>query len=361
MRSAIDKSDFISAGWAKAEAQSYLHHCGARVAKQGRLWTATSIAGMTFAGYSTAIEAMSCLKELDSSFWSYGNAAIMGAARSGVACTLGFLDQNREERREGALVCHLDGAKELPAFLKRVFKKHLFGRAHCIRCLGPMATLEMRVLREFDHSGSTESPYFVCNCGYPVWSVNVGTFFAFSGAIGPAETSWRREERISTAGGSHSPREIHEVLALQDNRCIYCNARFTEEVRPTKDHLFAVADGGTNWALNIVMACWRCNSRRSDIPFRTYCRLLGQKQNHRILTHLTKRLTALDILGIPAEAISSFDKGLAQHDSRHPRFLNIQNRSVIARRNAIRNQLLPCTRSLLLKKARANGKGAGGP
>lgn len=344
--------DFEIRGWTKVGAQSYQHHCGARIAKRGRLWSATSIAGTMFAGHLTALQAISCLEERDSYFWSYG-AGDMMTAKGGVSCKLGFLDANHRKRREGAFACHLDGGYDIPAFLKSVFKKHLFGRAHCNRCLSPMTTLEMGVLREFGRSGSAENSYVVCNCGYAVWSLNRRLFSAFVRAIGPAQTRWRREERIRAAGGRRTAGDVHELLTLQDNRCIYCNAQFTDEIRPTEDHILAVADGGTNWALNIVMACWRCNCRRSDIPFRTYCKLLSQRQNRRILTHLAKRILATDILSLPSDAVASFDEGLAHHDARHPRFRNMRNRSVIAHRNAAGNQLLPRTRSLILKMAPA--------
>lgn len=177
-----------------------------------------------------------------------------------------------------------------------------------------------------------------------------GLVSEFARAIGPAKTKWRREERLREAGGQHTPSERYEILALQNNRCIYCNRRFTNEIRYTADHLLPVADGGTNWALNIVMACSRCNLRRSDIPFRTYCRLLSPKQNQRILIHLAKRIKAMDIPNLPSDAVDSFDDGLAHHDAKHPRFVNMRNR-VIAGRNATRNRLLPRTRNLVLKKA----------
>jgi hypothetical protein len=63
----------------------------------------------------------------------------------------------------------------------------------------------------------------------------------------------------------------------------------------------------------------------------------------------------MDIRGLPNDAVASFDEGLARHDAKHPRFLNMRARSVPGR-NAARNQLLPRTRSLILKKAGAAGE-----
>ena len=338
--------DFETRGWAM-EKQSYWHYCGARVAKQGQLWTATSIAGATFPGYPTALEAMSYLEKHDPSFWSCGRAAIWGGAQ-GVLWTIGFLDAARQER---AYTFHLNGGDGLPEFLKPVFKKHLFGKVHCNRFLSPMSTLETRTLRELDRRASAENAYFVCNCGYPVWSGQIG---GFEQELGRAAIRWRRKERLREAGGHHPPSERHEILALQEYRCIYCNVKFTNEIPPSADHLLPVADGGTNWGLNIVMACLRCNFRRSDIPFRTYWRLLSQRQNRRILIHLARRILAMDIPNLPSEAVDSFDDGLAHHDARHPRFVNMRNRA-IAGRNAATNQLLPRTRNLVLEKVSSIG------
>lgn len=341
--------DLEALGWFKVGAQSYRHYSGGRVAKRGRQWTATAVTGAAVGGHPTALQAMSYLEEYDSSFWSYGVCAL-GGANGVICCKLGFRDAAHRERREGWLVCYLNGGDSLPAFHRPIFEKHLFGIARCTRCLSAMAMVETRALREFDKSGSTENLYFVCVCGHPVWSVPAGTTGAFMRAFGPAETRRLRKERLRLAGGRHSSRAIREVLALQENRCLYCNRQFTGEVSPTKDHLLAIADGGTDWDTNLVMACWRCNCRRSDIPFRTYCKLLSRRQNQRILTHLVKRIVAMDILNLPGDAMAAFDGGLALHDARHPRFLNMQRRSVIVRRNVALNRLLPPTRSLIIKK-----------
>lgn len=338
--------DCESRGWIKVGAHTYRHHCGARVTKRGRLWTAHGVDGMTFTGQLTALQAMSCIEERDPFFWSCGKVAVMGNT-GGVWFNQGYLAADRQDE---VLVWYTGGDDAFPAFLVLVFERHLFEKAHCVRCLSPMTELKMRVLREFDGSGSSHHVYIGCGCGYPVWRLDAGSFGTAGRAMYVAEQSWRRKQRITAAGGAHTVREIEEVLALQENRCIYCNVRFARGIRPTKDHLLAIADGGTDWALNIIMACRFCNSRRCDIPFRTYCKLLSERQNERILTHLGKRLLALDLSSVPDEALMSFDEAIAYHDAKHRRFLDIQNESAIARRNANRNQLFPRTRSLILKR-----------
>jgi hypothetical protein len=157
------------------------------------------------------------------------------------------------------------------------------------------------------------------------------------------------------AGGKHSAKEIEEIRFLQQNRCIYCNATFTEILRPTKDHLATVISGGTNWALNIVLACRACNSRRGDIPFRTYCKLLNKSQNHRIALLLAKRLSALNLDRLPDGAFNAFHEGISVHDPKHPRYRLILRTSAIARKNAVRNRVMPGQAHLILRKAMSSG------
>jgi hypothetical protein len=68
----------------------------------------------------------------------------------------------------------------------------------------------------------------------------------------------------------------------------------------------AIIDGGTDWSINIVLACRRCNSHRRDIPFERYCKLLSESQNRKITSHLTRRLRALDLDRLPHEALDAF-------------------------------------------------------
>lgn len=162
-------------------------------------------------------------------------------------------------------------------------------------------------------------------------------------ALKKREKAWLRRQLLSDAEGRHTLQEIREILTLQEGRCIYCNVQFSGEIPPTKDHLLALVDGGAHWALNIVLSCRSCNSRRSDIPFRTYCTLLSQQQNLRIARFLKRRLLALDPLNFPKDALRSFENALRRHQADHWRYLDIQRGSVSARRNAAQNRLLPST------------------
>src|SRR5713101_5482636 len=124
--------------------------------------------------------------------------------------------------------------------------------------------------------------------------------------------------------------ELQRILRLQEQRCIYCNVRFTRRTSATRDHIVC---GGENWSLNIVMACRSCNSRRCDIPFRTYCKLLSPTQNRRIVLHLCRRLLALEVDALPEGRLAYFEMGLAAHEPKHWRYRHIRRWSAVARRN----------------------------
>ena len=159
-----------------------------------------------------------------------------------------------------------------------------------------------------------------------------------------------RKQMLREAGGKHSPKQLSEILTLQKRRCIYCNVKFTKSNPATRDHFFAVSDGGANWGVNLVMACRSCNSRRCDIPFRTFCKLLSPTQNRRILRHLCNRLLALDFDHLPSEELLHFEIGLAAHDPLHWRYRDIQRWDSVKRRYAAQNKLLPRTAVAILRR-----------
>ncbi|MGB6386849.1 MAG: HNH endonuclease [Terriglobales bacterium] len=335
--------DLEQRGWIKVGAQNYRHHCGGKVTKRGKFWTSRTVAGVLTSGHATAIGAATYLQESDPSFWTYGRVASIGGY-GGVWFTEGCLD---EQKNEGRVFACYQFARDDFAEFEPTFKKYFFGKATCARCLRPMAELKVQTLREFNGKNSRRRAYFVCGCGHPIW--RSGLKLLDIGAMATDERSRLRKQSLKTEGGKHRRKEILDILTIQKGRCIYCNVRFTKKVPPTKDHLLAVVDGGANWALNIMMACRGCNSRRCDIPFRTYCKLLSPTQNRRILLCLRERILALDFDNLSREEFGSFEIELALHDPRHWRYRDIQCRSAIARRNATHNYLLPRTASLIQK------------
>lgn len=63
---------------------------------------------------------------------------------------------------------------------------------------------------------------------------------------------------------------VAEWVAILDSspECKYCRAEFSDSLRPTLDHVLAMAKGGANTAANVVAACWGCNvtKNRNEKP-----------------------------------------------------------------------------------------------
>jgi len=251
------------------------------------------------------------------------------------------------------LIYSLESGSEIPPHLSRVLKRFLLGNAACLMCSGTSGELHTRQIQLHLSSSRLKQPhYVVCECGNPVWRLDFEGINALDQALDTAERAAQRKMSLSLAGGRHSPKEIQQILALQENRCIYCNVLFAGPVRPTKDHLLPVSHGGSDWALSVVIACRNCNSRRGEIPFRTYCKLLSPAQNRRILRFLANRIESAQRDQLPWEVFESLVLALGSQNSRHYRYLSMLRRSPACRRYASLNQLLPRSPVLLLRKWR---------
>ena len=284
--------------------------------------------------------------ENDGFFWIYGRPASIGNF-GGVWLRTGLPDGGRSET---VLVCYLSDGQDFPTFLKSVFRRHFFSKATCVKCFRPMVALQFRTFREHNRRRGALNTYIACDCGHPVWRIEANLLGITETSLREAIKSSRRRQRMKTAGGRHSSEEIEEILRIQQNRCFYCNRGFRTGIRWEKDHLLSLVGGGTHWALNIVLSCKRCNSRRCDIPFRTYCKLLSPTQNRRMLKCLYNRLLALDPDNLSGEALDSFNLGLAEHDPHHWRYIDIQRRYPTARLYAEINPLFPRSINLILKR-----------
>lgn len=297
---------------------------------------------------------MHWLENNDPAFWSYGEDAVC-YWRDHLNVIQSFLDPLH---RDGAFVCYLDKGWGFPPFLAPVFKHQLSGYAVCVKCASPFTDVRMRTIPHTEYTIRRLQEFVACDCGYPVWRLDKDRWYMFTEALTRAIKNWNRTQSIRTAGGIHTSEEIKTILRLQENRCFYCNVSFSADVQPTKDHLLAITDGGTDWALNIVLACRACNSRRGNIPFRTYCTLLSPTQNLKILLQLVKRFTATGQAEAPEDATKSFARALALHDPEHSRYLDIKKLSAAARRNVLLNELFPKTPRLLIKQYQSLQRGA---
>ena len=323
--------------------QQYRHYSGVSVKKFGKRWTATTVDGVSFPGYRTAHEAFGALQGLDKQFWffeKFGDEFGFVQYGSVVHRTRPIARGDAEE----CFVFSLVEEKVPPKFVESTLHKRFFGAARCSGCLLPMSELRWLQLREFDNRSTTDA-YLACPCGYPVWQMEMSLYSAARELLDNMARPWRRKQTLRAAGGTHNREEIAEILALQKGRCIYCNARFTDECRSTRDHFLPVARGGSDWALNIVLACRSCNSSRCNVPFRSFCRYLSTKQNVRILAHLKRRLLALEPDGLNREGLGAFCVGLALHDR------SAMKDHALLRRGAVAKRLLPANATALLKRS----------
>jgi 5-methylcytosine-specific restriction endonuclease McrA len=276
------------------------------------------------------------------SLWLRAHITSAGAP-AGILFQTAYLDS---VQTDDVAVFSLTEGEEFPKHLKAPFTRLFLPNALCGMCGGQPTGLPLRRVRL--HNSSRKGEWcVVCACGNPVWRISFGSCGDIQQAILRADYVRRRKENLREAGGKHTSEEIQEILRLQEHRCIYCNSPFTPERRPTRDHLLSITHGGGDWALNIVLACRRCNSRRGTIPFRNYCRLLSPRQNRRVLLHLGRRLAALEIDRFPEDAFTCFCTALRSNHATY-RYKDICRMSAAARRNAAINRLLPCSPATIL-------------
>ena len=328
------------AAWINTNLGKYRHYCGAEIAQDGRRWTAKTVAGLSLSTQRSALDAVVSLEKSDSLFWSFeqfGN-------------DIGLFDYGdvhhrvrpiQRGDRDQVFLLHSTKGAEYPRFIRTIVSKYFTGVAKCISCSSPMGEWQTRRLNQFDGSSSSWNVYLACACGYPVWKMDDDAYSIANKLICNNAIPWRRKQKLMANGGKHSTADIQEVMVLQRGRCVYCNKQFTDHLRQSKDHLLSLTHGGGDWALNLLLACRSCNSSRGTIPFRTFCRLLSPVQNKKILAHLKRRLSAVDMTSASKEALTCFVAGLAMHDPKHYIYRFIQATHPKARQNARTNRLLP--------------------
>jgi hypothetical protein len=313
----------VGRGWDQIEPQAFKHPCGARISRCGKQsWTAVTVAGLSHGGYATAEDAEAWLLARDLRFWSYGNEISCGVI-AGIAITSGYLNSNEENH---VVVCSLAESRTFPPQLSLIFKRHFLAKASCARCGEKTTEILLRRV-----SGANifkpKFPTVVCRCGYPVWRISVDGTYRAERALAHSERMRHRRENLREAGGKHTNIEIADILAMQRNRCFYCNSRFDSEDPPTQDHLETVFSDGTEWALNIVMACRYCNGKRSNLEFHRYCAHLSLRQNQRILGHLKRRLAAIKIEDLPdPSAATKFCSILSRYSKSLDRRMTVRRR-----------------------------------
>jgi hypothetical protein len=295
----------ISQGWAQEGPRTYVHRSGARIVGIGQLWTAIDTNEVQSTGHSSVMNACKWVEKHDPTVWSFHRGASFGIL-GGVFYRAGYLDLGG---REHAVVCSVLEGNLFPREAVTPFKRAFLGKARCARCGNLQSELVLSKLGSGTVKGEGKL-YVVCDCGHPVWKISPTDYYEAGRAMTRPEYTRVRKERLARGGAKHTRAELREILAGQKNRCLYCGRKFEEELRPTVDHLLPASKGGADWALNIVMACWRCNSDRSAISFRSYCRSLGLARETPIMKHLAKRIATTNPATVHSAALACLARAL---------------------------------------------------
>jgi 5-methylcytosine-specific restriction endonuclease McrA len=92
------------------------------------------------------------------------------------------------------------------------------------------------------------------------------------------------------------PKRRAQIIKRDDGMCVYCKG-----LGESLDHVVARERGGDNKSSNLVTACFRCNSRKGDMPTIVWLRKLSDESgepldeiSRRVRRHRERRLPQLD-------------------------------------------------------------------
>jgi 5-methylcytosine-specific restriction endonuclease McrA len=71
---------------------------------------------------------------------------------------------------------------------------------------------------------------------------------------------------MSKIGSKEKRRRYRSLLDRDGDNCFWCFERFSDENPYTLEHMTPIVRGGSNSLENLVLACFWCNGKRSDMP-----------------------------------------------------------------------------------------------
>jgi hypothetical protein len=83
----------------------------------------------------------------------------------------------------------------------------------------------------------------------------------------------KRRAEENNAEGEYTDADLQALYDVQEGRCCWCGNHVgnklvqrdsTRYENFTEEHIVSIKRGGTNWAWNIVLACWSCNCSRQE-------------------------------------------------------------------------------------------------
>jgi 5-methylcytosine-specific restriction endonuclease McrA len=243
--------------------------------------------------------------------------------------------------------CGLYFCDSFPAFVDEQFKRFFRDTAICTACNRPMKSLTFSKLRS-NEDRRRKQLFIVCDCKNHIWRMRIPPYEDALLRMRRYQHNWRRLHRLKQARGSHTKSELLEIVSAQGGRCLYCDAEFSASRMWSKDHIVPLTLGGTEFAWNLVASCRSCNSRRGNIPFFTYCRLLSLRDYKRMVHRLKKRISLVHVRDMSNEDLADWYSGLT--------FDNSENESYYILRTQKRRRpvalLLTCSDKTVRRTAR---------
>jgi hypothetical protein len=72
----------------------------------------------------------------------------------------------------------------------------------------------------------------------------------------------RRARKMNNGVYSVTERDMRRCLTRNNNACAYCAVQFSGDIRPTWDHVVAIARGGQHSIGNLLPVCAACNTSK---------------------------------------------------------------------------------------------------
>lgn len=249
--------------WRRCGVGCYRHVSGSRITRDGKTWTANWVDGSQHHGYGTAKIAIESVKESDPLFWGFDRTSCSGVPTGGILIDVGRVDGS------DAFVAYMSEKSDVLSYINAAFAKYSFGIASCVRCAQEMR--ELRFERRMFYRADRAYWIAVCNCGCPVWRHDA---FQMLAGLREAKKAWDRRQRVKSAEGHYSESDILQLLREQQGRCCYCEKKFTASRTYTIDHVIPLSGGGSHWATNLLLACHKCNSLKSDMDVFAFLQLI---------------------------------------------------------------------------------------
>jgi hypothetical protein len=106
-----------------------------------------------------------------------------------------------------------------------------------------------------------------------------------------------------------SVRTRFEIFKRDNFTCRYCN-RTSPDVVLEVDHIIPVAEGGSDDTMNLVTACWECNSGKAAVPLSEV--ITGEDPHDRAILLLEKQRQLREYDSVLAELLAERESN-AQH------------------------------------------------